>query len=105
MTGGKRKAGRLRVRDALSVAPAILLIASMVAGTAAASTGPYSRIQSICLRERAVLRPEAKAEAADVEADAPKRLRMVRVSYCDLQRQGCFVGEVEVSMSICRKVG
>jgi hypothetical protein len=70
-------------------------------GVALAYVGPDSRIQSICLRERTVLRAE---KVADADHDgAGQKVRLVPVNYCDLSRPGCFAGDDEVSMTLCRK--
>src|SRR5688572_8303769 len=100
------KKGRRADRDSKTAgASALLLVVSILLASmpavAAASTGPYSRIKSICLRERVVLRPERQAQAADDVAE--QKIRMVRISFCDLRRPGCFAGEDEVAMTVCTK--
>jgi hypothetical protein len=70
---------------------------------APAYVGPDSRIESICLRERTVLRAEKVADADHHEAG--EKVKLVPVNYCDLSRPGCFAGDDEVSMSLCKKSG
>ena len=100
---GTRMSGRRRGRGALGGMLVAALLLPVVPAIAEASIGPQARIKSICLRERAILRPEKQAEAVEIATDgAQKRMRMVRVTYCDLQRPGCFAGDAEVSMTICK---
>jgi hypothetical protein len=49
------------------------------------------------------LRPEKVADADHNGAD--QKIRLVPVSFCDLSRPGCFAGEDEVSMTLCKKPG
>ena len=100
---GSRKAGRARARKAIDGMLAAAVLLASIPTIADASTGPHSRIKSICLRERVILRPEKKAAAVETETDGtPQRMRMIPISYCDLRRPGCFADEVEVSMTICK---
>lgn len=103
IVNGSRRGARVFPRQAIAGLFAAMLTLTTFPPTADASTGPYSRIKSICLRERVVLRPEKRANAVETETDgSEKRMRMLRVSYCDLRRPACFTGEAEVSMTICK---
>jgi hypothetical protein len=70
---------------------------------APAYVGPDARIQSICLRERTVLRAEKLADVDHNQAGA--KVKLVPLNYCDLSRPGCFAGDDEVSMTLCKKPG
>ena len=99
--------GRSKRKSQAGKAPALAaVLASAIAvlpSLAPAYVGPDSRIQSICLRERTVLRAEKVADAGHEGAD--QKVRLVPVNYCDLSRPGCFAGDDEVSMTRCKKVG
>jgi hypothetical protein len=77
-----------------------MLAVTVLPEIALASTAPHPHVGSVCLRERAVLRPKPQADA-DGKSDG--RIIMVRVAYCDLSRPVCLAGEDQVAMSRCRQ--
>jgi hypothetical protein len=97
--------GRSKRKSRAGKAPALVAVLAWaiaaLPSVAPAYVGPDSRIQSICLRERTVLRAEKVADADGAE----QKVRLVPVNYCDLSRPGCFAGDDEVSMTRCKKAG
>ena len=99
MGRSKRKS---QARKVPALAAALAWIMAALPSVAPGYVGPDSRIESICLRERTVLRAE---KVADADHEAGEKVKLVPVNYCDLSRPGCFAGDDEVSMSLCKKSG
>jgi hypothetical protein len=98
--------GRSRRKSQAKKAPvfigALAWAMTVLPSAASAYVGPNSRIESICLRERTVLRAE---KVADADQGTEQKIKLVPVNYCDLSRPGCFAGDDEVSMTLCKKAG